>query len=279
MIPLVPLLVEGLAAGAIPGLLGLGLALVHRTTGVLSFAQAGIGAAGAYAAFSMSGLMPPVGGLLVAAGAGALAALPLPVLLPGTLDRRREAAILVTLGYGLLLELGTRIGFGSDVRAFLHVFREEAPILVPGGSVPQSSLLLLVLTVGLGTGVGVLTGRGRVGLALRAVGADPVAASALGVRRVRWERLAWALSGGIAGVSGWLLAPRLGLEPQLLWGPMVVGFVAAAIGGLDHPLRALLAGLLLGVLDRGLAAAIGPEASMVARGGVYLLVLLRQRGD
>lgn len=260
-------LLEGLAAGAVPALLAAGLAVVHRTTGILSFAHGSVGAAGAYAAYAWtSSGGPMVIGGPVAALAGAALCLPL-VPFAGRVHRHGAgAAILLTLGWGLLVETGVRASFGSDVKAFLHVFEAEGAIPLPdGGQVPQSSILLLASVLGV-CGMGALVlGQSRLGLALRAVGADRSAAASLGLPVGQLEAFAWSVSGAAAGLSGWLLAPRLGLEPQLLWAPMVSGFVAAALGGLDRPAAALAAGLCLGVVERGLVEVFGGSMGVILR--------------
>lgn len=267
-----PLLLEGLAAGAVPGLLAFGLALVHRSTGVLSFAHAGVGAVGAYAALVLGG--PPALGGVVALGAGALTALPLAGWVSGEPESRGTSALLVTLGYGLLLEALLLLLFGPDPRALLHFFELESPVSVPGGSVPRTALLLLAAVLGFALPAALLTGLGPLGWRLRAVGSAPRAAALIGVRPRALRRAAWALSGGAAGLSAWLLAPRLGLEPHLLWGPLLSGFVAAALAGLNAPLRALAVGLVLGLAERLLAEGAGPEVALVGRSGLYVVVLL-----
>ncbi len=259
---------EGLAAGAVPGLLGAGLALVHRTTGVLSFAHASLAAAGAYAAWALvpHGSASPSGALFaslgagVAAAAGAALALPLAPLAARLAQprmdqadhgegeaRRRAGPVLLTLGYGIGLEALIRAFFGSDPKAFLHIMASERPVL----GVPRSAMLTLGLVLVLG-GLAALLGRTRLGLSLRATGGRRDAAALLGLPLLRLDRTAWLISGAAAGVSGWLLAPRLGLEPGFMWDPAVAGFVAAALGGLDRPGRALLAGLALGLVERAL---------------------------
>lgn len=265
---------EGLAAGAVPGLLAAGLALVHRTTGVLSFAHGALGAAGAYAAYAAGGDERVLTGAFAACATGALLGAPLAGVGRIAASGDRGAPILATLGYGLLLETGIRALFGSDVKAFLHAFAEEVPLSLPwGGSVARSSLFMLVGVFSGGGVAAYLLSRTRLGLALFAVGSDRAAAASLGLPIGRLEVLAWSLSGSAAGISGWLLAPRLGLEPNLMWAPMVAGFVAAALGGLDHPGRALLAGLGLGLGERALYEATGPQLAPTLRWALYGLVL------
>lgn len=264
------LLIEGLAAGAVPALLGAGLALVHRTTGILSFAHATTGAGGAYAAYALSGhlsgWLPGLAGGLVAVVVGGLLALPIAAAARrlGTTDK--AATILLTLGYALILEALLRQAFGSDVKAYLHLFETEGPIHLPGGgTVARSFVLVIAWAAGAVLWAALVLSRTTLGLALRAAATSPEGAAGLGLSVVRLQQTAWFLSGAGAGFSGWLLAPRLGLEPQFLWAPMLSGFVACALGGLDRPGRVMGCGFALGVAERLLFAVAGASAGALLR--------------
>lgn len=276
-------LLEGLAAGAVPALLAAGLAIAHRSTGVLSFAHAAVGAAGAYAAWRLRGWGPGIGGI-AAVLAGATLGL---VMAPGAreaLRRGRAPAVLFTLGFAYLVETGLRAGFGSDPKAYLQYWVGEAPVALPDGGHAARSDLATLLAVTLASGAAALgLGKTSLGRALWAVGSSRPAAIALGLNLGRLERLAWALSGAAAGLSGWLLAPKLGVSPGMLFQPMIAGFVAAALGGLDHPGRAFVAGLGLGLAERSAYLALDPAAAHAARWWIYaagvMLSSWRRRDD
>src|SRR5262249_9113675 len=81
---------------------------------------------------------------------------------------------------------------------------------------------------------------------------------------------AWFLGGGLAGLAGVFAAPRLGVSPDLAAAMIVPAFVAAIIGGFNSLVRALLGGLILGLLETYTAAYIsGALKNPVA----FLLVL------
>jgi branched-subunit amino acid ABC-type transport system permease component len=64
----------------------------------------------------------------------------------------------------------------------------------------------------------------------------------------------------------------------MMWSPMVVGFVAAALGGIDHPGRALIAGLGLGLAERTAYLVLAPEWVPAARwAGLALALALARR--
>jgi branched-chain amino acid transport system permease protein len=86
------------------------------------------------------------------------------------------------------------------------------------------------------------------GLGIRATGTDAYMAALAGMKLTRTRMLAWALSAGITGIAGFLVAPLM-LSSPLMGLPVVVnGFIAAIIGGFGNPLAAVVGGVVLGLL-------------------------------
>jgi simple sugar transport system permease protein len=92
----------------------------------------------------------------------------------------------------------------------------------------------------------------RGGLALRALGASPGAAEALGVDRARTTTRAMALSGALAGLGGvhFVLGVKGYGEQGLGGGVGFVGIAVAMLGG-GRPLGIVLAAVLFGMLAQG----------------------------
>lgn len=95
-----------------------------------------------------------------------------------------------------------------------------------------------------------LVNRTSFGRAMRAVAENPAVAQLLGVSVKRMNTLTFALSSALGGVSGFLLAMTLGaLQPGIAGWMTVKGLVVIVIGGLGSIPGAILAGLLLGVVE------------------------------
>lgn len=67
------------------------------------------------------------------------------------------------------------------------------------------------------------------------------------------DTAAWAISGILAGISGIFLANLVRLQPSFLTFLVIPAVATALFGGLKSLPRTLLAGLLLGVSEAGLA--------------------------
>jgi branched-subunit amino acid ABC-type transport system permease component len=99
-------------------------------------------------------------------------------------------------------------------------------------------------------GLWLLVYRTRLGLATRAVSQQPVAAQLCGIGLARVNTAVFVLTGMIGGVAGALIGSAVGTLSPLLSLPLTVkGLVTAVLGGLGSIPGAIVAGLLLGVVE------------------------------
>src|SRR5947209_7375926 len=114
--------VYGMGAGALDALLALGIVLVYRTTGVLNFAQAAIGAFAGYVMYSAAnGRSLASLWFAIPAGLAAGAALGAATYLLIRNIRSRNFALtaaVATLAVSILLEQLVRVFWGTTVGGF-----------------------------------------------------------------------------------------------------------------------------------------------------------------
>lgn len=92
--------------------------------------------------------------------------------------------------------------------------------------------------------------RTRLGLATRAISEQPVAAQLCGARIDRVNEKVFILSAGIAGATGFMIAMTIGtIIPGLASVMTIKGLVVAVFGGLGSVPGAMIAGLILGMLE------------------------------
>ena len=100
------------------------------------------------------------------------------------------------------------------------------------------------------------------GRRMRAVVESPRMTELAGVNADRVSAFSWALSSTFAGLAGVLLAPRFAnLDQTFFFELVVVAIAAAALGKLVSLPRALLGGLLLGMLAIQLQTFLPTEGS------------------
>lgn len=89
----------------------------------------------------------------------------------------------------------------------------------------------------------------RIGLAMRAAATSPESAKLVGVN-VGWMiALGWGLAAAIGAIAGILIAPVIFLEPNMMGGVLLYGFVGAVLGGLSSPAGAVAGGFMVGVIE------------------------------
>jgi len=89
----------------------------------------------------------------------------------------------------------------------------------------------------------------RMGLAMRAVAANPESARLAGIRVGRMVALGWGLAAAIGAIAGMLIAPVVFLEPNMMLGILLYGLAAAVVGGLTSPGGAVIGGFLVGIIE------------------------------
>jgi branched-chain amino acid transport system permease protein len=248
-------MVNGVLLGATYALFALGFTLMFGVLRVINLTYGFYFSLGAFIALGLTrglglGIAPAL--VLAALGAGAVA-VPIDWLLLTRLRRVRApelASLMVTLGAVLALYSLFTYAFGPDIRR------------LPPGLLPSSALVLGPVRVSAAQGLIlgaaavlvaalILLMRGtRLGLAIRAVAERPDAAGLVGIDVGRAAATVSFLSGCLAGAAGVLIGLSFNaVQPYMGEEMMLRGFVVVIVGGLGDIGGALLAGLLLGVVE------------------------------
>jgi branched-subunit amino acid ABC-type transport system permease component len=271
-------LLNGISLGAVFALLGLGVVLIYKSSGVLNFAHGSMAMFSTYIYFeisrSLSGVPVPVA-TAMAVGAGALLGAGAYILV---FRRMQEAGLLAKVIASLAVA-----GVLQGMAAFL--WRNASQARVPQ-QFPDSSLRVggiglgyqeigtIALTVVAGIVLIMILRRTTFGIALRATAQNRTAAKMLGVRETRVAATSWAIGGGLAALAGVLVIPLGVLTVYSMIGYMVRGFVAAVVGGFVSLPAALTGGFVLGAAQEGLKASPADQLSSVFAGLAVAFLLL-----
>jgi len=281
------LLAESATNGALVGLMyslvAMGIVLIYKSSSVPNLAQGSLTMLGAYVV------------LAFANNAGApiwLAILLAIVTMFGvgiTIERvalRRLAGrpivmiLMMTLGLEILLRAGSMTIWGGTGRPMPLGISDDPLFLGP---------MLINRTYAVGAAVAIamfglfiVFFRTRMGVVLRAISDDYTAAWSVGISVERGVALSWAMSAVVATVAGVLWASVQGVD-QSLAQLLLKGVTVAVLGGLDSLGGALLAGILLGVVE-GVAASFldpllgGASRDLVDAAMLILTIMLRPHG-
>jgi branched-chain amino acid transport system permease protein len=273
MTKFIDLTLNGISTGAIYAAVALSLVLIWRATRIVNFAQ---GAMLMFTTFIASAVISSTGsyvlGLVVALASG----LVLGALVERTVIRPVESApplnaVIVALGvYTLLVAIAGMI-WGNTPRSFPAAFSLRGYSV--GGTrllfSPNDMFIVLVVVVA-ALGLGLLFTRTTLGLRMRASAFAPEVARMLGVRVGQMFTVGWALAAMAGSLAGVLVAPSVFLGPNDFDPILIIGFVAAVLGGLDSPPGAVVGGILAGL---ALSYVSGYEgSSLVPLAALVLLV-------
>jgi branched-chain amino acid transport system permease protein len=248
---LVQVIVGGLLLGAVYALFSSGLTLVWGMMNVVNFAHGDFVMLGMYVAYLVYTVL----------GAGPLVGAPLAMLVLATLGvvvyfslirhimkGPMLAQILGTFGLALLLRYSVFWWFGANfltlpenlVGGTLDLFgiRIQASRLVAG-------IVALVVTLGLH----LLLTRTSLGSKMLAVAEDSTAAQLMGIRPDSMQAVAWAIAAAATGLAGALIATFFYIVPTVGETLAIVAFVTVSLGGFGSVPGALVAGLLIGVIE------------------------------
>ena len=275
-------LVNGLFVGLVYGLLAVGLVVVYRGSRIINFAYGETGMLGAFA-FSelwvdhhVALLLAVVAGIAVSAVIGAATEV---VLIRPLRGEPPLTAMVGTLAVAALIITFASRRYGLTPR-FL-------PALVGGGgfrvstiSVSASQLVIAAVVLAVLGALGALYRYTSFGLRLRATALEPFAAGIVGVDTNATSLGTWALAGGLAGLSGILIAPSVAFSVFFMTSLLLRSVAAALVGGLTSIWGAFVAGIMLGVAEGiiGYLAPINGIVEVALAGFVLALLLVRPSG-
>ena len=251
-------LTSGLLAGLMYALVAIGFVLIYKASGVFNFAQ---GAMVLFAALTFVVLnergLPfwaafPITVAVMIVGAALIERL---VLRP-LVNRSPNTLFMATLGLSFVIEGVAQALFGSDVHQ-LDLGIDDMPLDLFGLQVSPFDLFASAVAVILVIVLAVLFSKTRMGISLRAVADDTLAAQSIGIRLPRIWQIVWSVSGLVALVAGLLWGARQGVQFSL---SLVVlkAMPVLIIGGFSSIPGAIVGGLLVGATENLADIYIGP---------------------
>ncbi len=242
--------VSGLASGGIYALLALALVIIHRSTGVINFAQGEMATLSTYIcwAFIASHGWRYWPALVVTLAVSFVGGIGIHRIVIRPVERGNVLRIVIVT-IGLLVAINGFViwQWGGEPQRLKSPFGVET-FDVGGVIIAAHDLGTIAVALGIVFLLWLFFQFTKVGLALRASAVNPEEARLVGVR-VSWMlALGWGLAAALGAVAGVLTAPTVGLDPQMMQAVLIYAFAAAVLGGIDSPMGAVVGGLSLGVL-------------------------------
>jgi len=267
--------VGGLLLGAVYALFSSGLTLVWGMMNVVNFAHGDFVMLGMYIAYLAVVVLhagPLTFTLLAAVVLFLLGGVVYYLLIRQVMRGPMLAQILSTFGLALVVRY--------TVFWFFSATFVTLPGSALGGSVRLGSILIgipqlvagsiaMVLTIGMH----LLLTRTTLGSQILAVSEDRQAAMLMGIRPDRMQALAWGLASASAGIAGALIATFYYLTPTVGESLVLIAFVVVCFGGFGSVPGAMLAGLIIGLIQAASAYYIGPVYKDVVVFALFVAIL------
>lgn len=268
-------IISGLATGSLYALAALGLVLIFKTSDVVNFAQGEMAMFGTFIAFTLmsSAGIPYWGAFFLALAFAALFGATIERIVLRPLNKAPLISVLIaTLGLMQIINGVAGWIWGYDPQPFPEAIQGN-PINL--GSVVFTLPNLLNLGVALAVMVVffLLFKKSLIGIAMRAVAENRVAAKLVGVHTNRVLALTWGLGGILAATAGILIAPVTNLEINMMADMQLKSFTAAVLGGFTSLPGAVVGGLTLGVLEN-IVGQYAPQFKTPFAFGLIVLVLV-----
>lgn len=247
-------LINGLSQGSIYALMAIGYTLIVGVVGLITFAYGEMVMIGAMSAYLFYTYVTPnfFLGLLVAFISSGIAGIFIhKVAYERFLDAPKNIALLCTVGCSLLIKNLAQIAFGSQGNAMPPVF-ETKPFYLFGTDlyITTIHMVVIAIVVVLAIGLSIFLYKTRVGLMLRAVSQDKMAASLVAINVKKVTLIGNIVGTGLGGIAGLLYGTYL-TNVSTVFGTVVglKAISACVLGGMTNIPGAALGAMLIGILE------------------------------
>ena len=264
-------------------LVAMGIVLIYKSSSVPNLAQGSMTMLGAYIVLAYSSRFgAPIWLAIVLA---TLSMFGIGIAIERIALRRLAGRpiimiLMMTLGLEILLRAGSLTIWGATGRPMPIGISDDplflGALLINRAYAAGAAVAIVIF------GLFALFFRTRMGVVLRAISDDYTAAWSVGISVERGVALSWAMASVVATVAGVLWASVQGVD-QSLAHLLLKGVTVAVLGGMDSLGGALLAGLLLGIVE-GIAGSYldpllgGASRDLVDAAMLIVTIMLRPHG-
>jgi len=244
-------LVAGLTYGTIYAIVGIGFNIIYNTTGIINFAQGEFVMLGGMTAVTLHAFLPlplAIGGaVLITMLVGGLIEI---AFIRWLVKPSVLRMIIITIGISILIREGALAVWGEGVRSLPYFTGNEVSALDLGGVrvSPQvlwaSSVCSVIVFL-----LNLFFKHTMLGREMRACAANREAAALCGIPTDNMVTFSFVLSAGIGALAGCVVSPITYTQYNIGTGLAIKGFTVAILGGLGNSMAAVIAGLILGVLE------------------------------
>ncbi|MBU7545797.1 branched-chain amino acid ABC transporter permease [Leuconostoc mesenteroides] len=275
-------LINGLMLGSVYALLALGYTMVYGIIKLINFAHGDIYMLGAYFGYFFIKVLHLnfFIALILAMAVSAIIGVVIEYVAYRPLRHSPRIAVLISaLGISFLLENGMNYLYGSDQRSFPQAIK-TVQYHFYGIQVSNIQLIIAVTSIVLMLLLTYIVKNTKMGRAMRAVSADPDAASLMGININHTISFTFAIGSALAAAGGVLIGLYYNsIDPLMGMTPGLKAFVAAVLGGIGIIPGAAVGGWLIGILETMVqATAFSDYKDAIVYAMLIVILLIKPTG-
>jgi len=267
-------LINGVLVGSIYGLAAIGLTLIFGVMNVINLMHGATIALGMFVLYFLVtglGLNPYLALLPTFAGGFVFGVIVYWIAVHRVIGSSELMSLLATYAVNMIIiGVGTLLWSTSPYNVIVNLPDLSLhQYTIPGTQIVAAALALIIAVL-----LYLFLYYTRLGKAVRAVSSNRAAAELMGIPTKRIMAFSFGLGIAIAGVSGLLIAT---LFPFTILSGMAYelkSFVAVVLGGLGNPAGALLGGILLGLIEGGVAPFLNVSWTPVIEFTLFVIILV-----
>jgi branched-chain amino acid transport system permease protein len=269
-------LVSGILIGLIYALVAIGLTLIFGVMDIVNFSHGEFLMFGMYSSFwlyAMFALDPIFTLPLTALFLFGLGAILYKLVISKITNAPMLSQVFTTFGLMILFRGIAQFFWKADFRSI------DKSVVSGNVSIAGIQIGMPQLTAGIGAivvtaAIYLFLTRTKAGAALEATAADKEAARLMGIDSQKMFALAWGVGAACAGVAGGLLSTFFPIFPEVGANFILIAFVVVNLGGFGSVVGALLAGILVGVIEVMGGLLLGPQYKLAIVLVLFLAVLM-----
>lgn len=268
--------------GSVYALLALGYTMVYGIIKLINFAHGDIYMLGAYFGYFFIKVLHLnfFIALILAMAVSAIIGVVIEYIAYRPLRHSPRIAVLISaLGISFLLENGMTYLYGSDQRSFPQAIK-TVQYHFYGIQVSNIQLIIAVTSIVLMLLLTYIVKNTKMGRAMRAVSADPDAASLMGININHTISFTFAIGSALAAAGGILIGLYYNsIDPLMGMTPGLKAFVAAVLGGIGIIPGAAVGGWLIGILETMVqATAFSDYKDAIVYAMLIVILLIKPTG-
>lgn len=259
MVFFLQMLITGVVVGSIYALVALGFVLIYKASDALNLANGEFVLIGSYICLTLVTVyqIPFIIAFLLTLVFNAVIGMTVErVVLRPLINAPVISVIMATIGLSSLLGGIVHMIFGNQTKSYPPIF-SATPIQIGGIIISPVYLWSFIIVMFLLVAFTIFFKYSKMGLAMRAVADDQMAALSMGISVKSVYAITWGIAALVAAVGGVLLGNINGVDASMATIGLTV-LPVVILGGLDSIPGAIVGGFIIGILQNLSAGYLQP---------------------